>query len=178
MAYDKIYYFDANALVKFFIKDTPNVREKGIKTIQQLVQNNIKSVFISPLTVLECVGTILKFGRRQRNTDKTYLTRKQVNTIISEIKSTISNNSMSYRPFRLIPMSKNAYLQAEDLLLEHRKSHLQVNDALHLVTYQALREKIPTKYQLIMATSDSGIKTVCEKKQIPVFDGELNPVKH
>lgn len=81
--------------------------------------------------------------------------------------------SSSYRPLRLIPMSRNAYLQSESLLVEHSKINLQVNDALHLVTYQALREKIPTKYQLIMVSSDSCIKTVCKNIQIPVFDGEV-----
>jgi predicted nucleic acid-binding protein len=53
------YYFDANALVKYYRE------EQGSLQIKRLV-SNAKPILISPLTLVECVSVLMKFNRNNQ----------------------------------------------------------------------------------------------------------------
>ena len=166
----QLYYFDANALVKFFVQKSPNIKEKGIEVIQTLVEDSTMPIFVSELTLLECFSTILKFGRRSNNPKQSYLSRKQVKKTVHTINAGVHGANKGN--FRLVPMPTNIYGQAETLLMNHYQHNLQVNDAIHLAIYQQLREKIPQEYELMLASSDKGMQAVAAKIDVLVFDAE------
>jgi predicted nucleic acid-binding protein len=159
------YYFDANALVKYyhpFLKH--DQEEEGILQIRRLVSNSPEPILISPLTSQELIGKLTQFFRKKS------LKRKRLNTIITLLKKDISRNRITTRPFQILAMPDNAYRLAEIILLEHVQFAISANDALHLAIVQSL----PSQPEAVMVTSDHSLQRVCERTQISFYDPEVS----
>lgn len=159
------YYFDANALVKYyhpFLKH--NQEEEGILQIRRLVSNSPEPILISPLTSLELICKLTQFFRKKS------LKRKRLNTIITLLKKDISKNRITTRPFQMVTMPDNANRLAEIILLEHVQFAISANDALHLAIVQSL----PLQPTTVMVTSDHSLQRVCERIQISFYDPEVS----
>ena len=151
------YYFDANALFKYYREET------GSLAIRRLVANATAPILLSPLTVLECFSVIM--GNKRKGS----LKKNQANALFHRLRKDMGRDAHTHRPFLLIPIPENIYHRAESLLLLHAGQwQFGSNDALHI----AIAEKLQSHYQAIMATSDRSMKHVCEHLKIPVWDVE------
>ncbi|SEH07491.1 type II toxin-antitoxin system VapC family toxin [Candidatus Venteria ishoeyi] len=151
------YYFDANALFKFYHE------QHGGLTIRRLVANSPTLILVSPLTVLECFGVIMRYQRKK------LLKRKQAHALFKRLRKDMGSRPDTHRPFLLIPISASIYQRAESLLLQHAGQwQFGSNDALHL----AIAETLQADHETIMTTSDRAMKHVCERLNIPVWDAE------
>jgi predicted nucleic acid-binding protein len=151
------YYFDANALVKYYRE------ESGSLQIKRLVSNN-KPILISPLTLVECVNVFMKLKRNKQ------LKKKKLTTILKLIdKNVMYTDNHTIRLFKLIAIPEEIFLLAKRILVQHAHTFaIGSNDALHLAILQTLN------IQAIMVTSDVSMQHVCEDLQIQFYDPEKN----
>ncbi|MEK8020442.1 MAG: type II toxin-antitoxin system VapC family toxin [Candidatus Parabeggiatoa sp.] len=157
------YYFDANALLKYYhplLKQ--HQEEMGILQIRRLVSRSALPILISPMTSLEVVGKLTQFFRQG------LIKRKNLNTIITLLKKETGTKT-TIRPFEMVELPDNVFRLAERMLLEHAKFAIGSNDALHL----AIVQKLPL-YQPIMVTSDKSLQRVCESIQVLFYDPEIS----
>jgi len=155
------YYFDANALWKFY-RD-----EKGDLNIRRLVSNSAHPILISLLTRLEFVSVLMKYFRQG------HLKRRALNRIVERlIRDTRSGTKT--RPFLLVSLPPASFQLAESFLLQYAdKLDIGSDDCLHLAIVTKLKLNIPT---IIMVTSDNSLQKACEKIDITVYDPETGHI--
>ncbi|OQY45003.1 MAG: hypothetical protein B6242_11445 [Anaerolineaceae bacterium 4572_78] len=111
---DKQYYFDTNALIKYF-KIKP---EEGLTNIARLVSKTTKPILISDWTVLEIVGFICK-RYRQGKTKK-----RKARKVIERLRSTTIPH---FRYFRISP---DTIKLSESMVVKYGFHHeLTIKDA-------------------------------------------------
>jgi len=158
---EKRYYFDTNALLKYYNPLLKHFQEEqGILRIRRLVANSDLPILISPMTSLELVGKVTAFFRQK------LVQKKTLRTIITHLRKDIAINPTS-RPFEMLECPDNVFRLAETILLEHAKFAIGSNDALHLAIVKKLQ-----LYQPIMVTSDKSLQRVCESLQMSFYDPE------
>ncbi len=118
-ASDTPYYFDANALVKYYQE------QKGCLNIRRLVANSPQPIMVSPLTIVEYVGVLTRYLRQH------HLKRTQLNSIVSRLRHDVGIATKT-RPFMVTPMPPNVYQVAESLLLRYAHQAIGSKDGLHL----------------------------------------------
>ena len=148
----KKYYFDANALIKYYKKET------GSEKIDDLIEN-AKPILISRLTFLETIGVLAKFTRKK------LIREKDLMEVIESLRRNIGKNNQ-IRSFQMIPISDNIFQLAEAILLENLASNIQTNDALHLAIVKNLES------QAIMVTSDGAMENVCSQIDVESYNPE------
>lgn len=154
------YYFDANALVKYY-KEEP-----GSLQIKRLV-SNAKPILISPLTLVECVSVFMTLNRKKA------LNKKRLNTILKLIDKNVNveeiETNTTTRPFHVMTMQKEIFSLAKHILVQNAHTFaIGSNDALHLAIIQNLA------LETVMVTSDKSMQKVCERLQIPFYDPETH----
>ena len=151
----KKYYFDANALFKYY-RD-----EAGSLEVRRLV-SSAKPIYISSLTWLEC-QSVLKKQQRQGK-----LKPRLVRQVWNRLRDDVSQSVTTLRPFCELPMPDGCFRKAESILLEHAgQLSFGANDALHV----AIASLIPDKP--IFVTSDQSLKNVCNNIDLPYLDPEV-----
>lgn len=150
------YYFDANALFKYY-RD-----EEGSLNVLRLV-SSAKPIYISPLTWLECQGKLKKEQRRGE------LKPRAVRRVCNRMRDDISTKSFATsRPFCEIPMPDGCFRKAGSILLEYAgKFQFSANDALHV----AIASLLPNKP--VFVTSDRSLKNVCNNIGLSCYDPQL-----
>jgi predicted nucleic acid-binding protein len=150
------YYFDANALFKYY----PD--EKGDLKIRRLVSNAPQSILVSSLTVLECLNVVMQYRR------KNILRSKRVGKNFKQLKKDASFKT-AHRPFQIIPLSDGIFPVARDILFNQaRVFQIGSIDALHL----AIVKNLPSKPSIVIVTADKSMQKVCERLSIPFYDPE------
>jgi predicted nucleic acid-binding protein len=152
------YYFDANALFKYY-QD-----ENGDLKIRRLVSNNQKPILVSSLTLLECLNVVMRCRRK-----KLFKSRR-VNKIFKQLKKDARFNS-THHPFQIIPISEDVFSEAQNILFHHARTfQIGSMDALHL----AIVKKLPLEPSPILVTSDQSMQKICERISIPFIDPECD----
>ena len=150
------YYFDANALWKFY-RDEP-----GDLNIRRLVSNATTQILISPLTMLEFIGVLMKYYR------KGHLKRKQVRALAKRLRRDAALTS-SNRPFRVISLPHGAFRAAEGILLQWGYQYdLQSNDSLHLAIVVKLNEANP----VVVVTCDNSLTHTARHEKMSCYNPE------
>jgi len=151
------YYFDANALFKYY-QD-----EKGALKIRRLVTLAPNSVLVSQLSLLECFGIVVKRYRQK------LLKRKNVKTMFKHLRKDARLNTQ-HRPFEIIEMPEGVFRMAENILLQHALTFdIGSNDALHIAIVKTLQSQ---SLSPILVTSDKSMQRVCERLSIAFYDPE------
>ena len=155
---EKRYYFDANALVKYY-QD-----EDGSLKIRRLVSNSPTPILISPLTSLECLSVVMKSYRRG------IFKRKMVNSIVYRLRRDREFGiNDKPRSFQVIPIPEDTFRFAENILFQHAFTFdIGSNDALHL----AIVKKLQLDFSPILVTSDNPMQNVCKRLLISFYDPE------
>ncbi|MDY7075645.1 MAG: type II toxin-antitoxin system VapC family toxin, partial [Chloroflexota bacterium] len=136
------YYFDANALWKFY-RD-----EKGDMNVRRLVARSPSQVLISPLTMLEFFGVLMKYYRQR------LLKRKQVRAVAKRLRRDSTTGNV-HRPFRMVQVLTDSFRQAQSILLQEASEYnIQANDALHLAILLALNTSDP----VVLVTCDKSLQ--------------------
>jgi predicted nucleic acid-binding protein len=140
------YYFDANALFKFYRS------EDGSMDIRRIVSNPSNQIYISSLTIVEFIGAICKWVR------KGYIRRGSARKIVKRLRKDIGSVTGG-RPFRMIKIPEGVFRLAERILLERAvESAIGSCDALHL----AMASRISSVSALfILVTSDIPMQGCC-----------------
>jgi len=151
------YYFDTNALLKYYND------EKGRLPIRRLVANSPQPILVSPLTLLECHGVLMKSFRQR------VLKRQKLNTLVDLLRRNTGVNHTN-RPFQLVPLPADAFRLAENILLQHAATFdIGSNDALHL----AIVKQLPLTPGPILVTSDHSMQKIGERLGIAIYDPEM-----
>ncbi len=152
-----LYYFDTNALLKYYND------EKGRLSIRRLVANSPQPILVSPLTLLECHGVLMKSFRQR------VLKRQKLNTLVDLLRRNTGVNHTN-RPFQLVPLPANAFRLAENILLQHAATFdIGPNDALHL----AIVKQLPLTPSPILVTSDRSMQHIGGRLGIGIYDPEM-----
>lgn len=153
-----LHYLDANALWKFYRA------EKGDANVRALVANSPFQTLVSPLTMLEFIGVLMKYYR------KGSLGRRHINAIAKRLRRD-SAAGKSHRPFRVIPMPESCLREAEGILLQHGcNSDIQTNDALHMAIVARLDREGP----VVLVTSDGPLQGATQRRGMAWYDPETN----
>jgi len=152
------YYFDANALLKYY-QD-----EDGSLNIRRLISNTTTPILISPLTSLECLAVVMKSYRQG------IFKRKMVNSIVYRLRrDKYSENEKKKRLFQLVAIPEDTFSLAENILFQNALTfNIGSNDALHL----AIVSKLQLQLSPVLVTSDNSMQKVCERLSIPFYDPE------
>ena len=153
---ESLHYLDANALWKFY-RDEP-----GDGNVRRLVTGSSAQVLISPLSVLEFVGVLVKYYR------KGFVGRRDVNRIAKRLRrdSAVGN---THRPFRMIPLPEGFAREAKGILLQHGCiSSIQTNDAIHL----AIVLRAEHDHAATLVTSDRALRETAHRRGICCYDPE------
>lgn len=155
------FYFDANALWKYY---HPGQAEKGSLGIRRFVAQAAIPILISPLTMLEVLGVLMKY-RRQK-----VLKQRAVNKVADRLKHDAKPETR-HRHFELIPMPKGIFHQAENIVLQYAKTFdIGSNDALHLAIVTQLRKEVFP--EIVLVTSDNSMQRTCEKTGLTFYNPE------
>ncbi|MDM8522297.1 type II toxin-antitoxin system VapC family toxin [Desulfococcaceae bacterium HSG8] len=150
------FYFDTAAVWKFYRN------EEGSLNVRRLVSHLSAPVLVSPLTVLEFIGILMKYRRKR------YLKLRTVRRIARRIRRDTASHY-----FTMIPIPEASFRETERILLEHgHQQSIGSNDALHLAIVRNAR---PIFSDITFVTSDHSLKNVCEKVGIPCYDPEEEP---
>lgn len=153
-----LYYFGTNALWKFY-QD-----QRGDLNIRRLVSNVKSPILLSPLTLLEFFGVLMKYYRKR------FIKRKDIHAIADRLRRDTGIGA-SKRSFQVIPIPTGAFREAESILLQYAgELDFQTNDALHLAIVTQMRVTVTTA--LIFVTSDNALQRVAEKKGIDWYNPE------
>jgi predicted nucleic acid-binding protein len=151
------YYFDTNALLKYYND------EKGRLPLRRLVANSPQPILVSPLTLLECHGVLMK-SYRQR-----VLKRQKLNTLVDLLRRNTGVNHTN-RPFQLVLLPEDAFRLAENILLQQAATFdIGANDALHL----AIVKQLPLTPSPILVTSDRSMQHIGGRLGITIYDPEM-----
>jgi len=153
---ERQYYFDANALFKYY-QD-----ENGDLKIRRLVSNSQKPILVSSLTLLECFNVVMRCRR------KNIFKSRRVLRIFKQLKKDARFNTTN-RPFQIIPICEEVFSVAQNILF-HQARTFQIGtyDALHLAIFQ----KLSLEPSPILVTSDQSMQNVCKQLSIPFYDPE------
>ncbi len=155
---DPVYYFDANALWKFY-RD-----EQGDVNVRRLVARSSPQVLVSPLTMLEFFGVLMKYYRKR------LIKRKQVRAIAKRLRRDSTTGNV-HRPFRIVHISADSFRQAQSILLQEAgKYNIQANDALHLAIVLALN----ADGSVALVTCDGSLQHTAQRRGIHCYDPERN----
>lgn len=166
MCTEKSYYFDANALLKYYGLDKERDNSEIYTAIRRLSTNH--TVYVSNLTYLETLGVLMK--RVRHPDDRQKINRRKLNPLIDQMIRDIG--ATERHRFQLIPAQDGIFRTARALMIEHaHKYELGTNDALHIAMAKTLNPSV------IMVTSDGGkragkMKGVCAEMGLEVFDPE------
>ena len=153
-----LYYFDANALWKFY-RD-----EQGDVNVRRLVARSSPQVLVSPLTMLEFFGVLMKYYRQR------LIKRKQIHAIAKRLRrdSAIGN---VHRPFRMVHIPAGSFRQAQSILLQEASEYnIQANDTLHLAIVLALN----AADSVALVTSDGSLQHTARRRGIDWYDPETD----
>jgi predicted nucleic acid-binding protein len=151
-----LYYFDTNALLKYYND------EQGRLPLRRLVANSLQPILVSPLTLLEYHGVLMK-SYRQR-----VLKRKKLNTLVDLLRRNTGVNH-THRPFQLVQLPEDAFRVAENILLQQASTFdIGANDALHL----AIVKQLPLTPSPILVTSDRSMQHIGGRLGVAVYDPE------
>lgn len=153
---DPLYYFDTNALWKFY-RD-----EKGDVNVRRLVAQCPSQVIISPLTTLEFFGVLMKYYRQR------LIKRRQIHAIAKRLRrdSAIGN---THRPFRMVQVPDGSFRQAQSILLQDAGAcSIQPNDALHLAIVLSLDTADP----VMLVTSDGPLQNTAQRRGVDCYNPE------
>lgn len=159
------YYLDANALIKSSSILQRYKDEQGIENIQQLLEQKNARIFYSSLTLLEVNKVIFSEFRKGTLGTSRKQKRKILSRILMQLKADISS-----APFESldIPMSEIITTQAQKLILNHGEDYnVGSMDMLHIALV-----KNSTIETMTMVSSDRGMKNICEREKIDIFDPE------
>lgn len=152
-----MYYFDTNAFWKYYFD------QKGALETRQLVTTATSQIFISQITLLECIGVLMKYYRKK------VIKRKELTSILKRIRRDVGTHNR-LRPFRLISVTTGKFRNSEYILLSHADRHaIQTNDAIHLAVALDLASK---GNQIIFVTSDKALLHVATSHLMTCFDPE------
>ncbi|MEZ4671271.1 MAG: type II toxin-antitoxin system VapC family toxin [Anaerolineae bacterium] len=156
-----VYYFDANALYKFYRGQIKG--EKGSLNIRRLASTS-HPIQISPLTQLEYVSILMKDFR------KGYLKKGDLQKLIKRLRRDVSIVGRgTARPFYAVSVPDGTYKQAESILLVHgTKFSIGSNDALHL----AFVKKYSASTPITIVTSDQSMIYICKEIDVIHYDPE------
>jgi predicted nucleic acid-binding protein len=172
----KKYYFDTNALVKYYKASVDyygngkgSEQEKGCEQVVNLVKT-ARPILISPLTLVETIGCFTKLFRKGSGVKTTVRRREELYGIIELLKGDIGEND-TIRPFKMIPVPDGFFTLAESILIENADSNIQTNDALHLAIAKKLESSLESP--IVMVTSDNSMKNVCGLMRLESYDSEI-----
>jgi predicted nucleic acid-binding protein len=149
------YYLDANALWKFY-QD-----QKGDVNVRRLVASSPSQVLISPLTMLEFLGVLMKYYRKR------FIKRKQVHAVAGRLWRDAATGNV-HRPFSVVQVPVGSFREAEGILLQYGNYDIQSNDALHL----AIVLKLKTDNPVVLVTADNSLQITALRKGIDWYDPE------
>jgi predicted nucleic acid-binding protein len=152
---ERSYYFDTNALFKYYYP------EPGSVEIQRLVSisHPIVAIVVSPLTLLECYSVLLRYSRQKK------LRPHKVRLIIKRLHKDTGLLNGTPGPFRIVPLPTGIFSKAEGILLEHAgQLSFGANDALHVAIVSLLPDKP------VFVTSDRSLKNVCNNIGLSCYD--------
>lgn len=130
------YYFDTNALLKYYNPLLKQFQEEqGILQVRRLVANSLVPILVSPMSSLELVGKITAFFRQH------LIHKKTLRTVTTHFRKDIGTNTTS-RPFEMVELPDNVFRLAETILLEQAKFAISSNDALHLAIVKKFNESL------------------------------------
>jgi predicted nucleic acid-binding protein len=153
---DAVCYLDTNALWKYY-RD-----ELGDLNVRRLVARVPRQVLISPLTILEFIGKLMKYCRKGQ------IKRSQVRAIAKRLRRDAALGN-SHRPFRIVPIPQGAFREAQGILLEHgSRWDFGANDALHLGIVLRLVGETPP----VFVTCDGGLTLTAQRKLLSCYDPE------
>lgn len=159
------YYLDANALIKSSRILQSHKSELGVENIQKLFEQPGIRIFYSSLTLLEAWKVI--YAEFRKGTLGT--TRKQKRKILSRILMQLKVDIPSEPFVQLdIQMSEIIMTQAHRLILNYGEGYnVGSMDMLHvaLIKNSAIEA-------ITMVSSDKGVKNICERENIDIFDPE------
>jgi predicted nucleic acid-binding protein len=160
MAPNPRYYFDTNALWKYY---PPGWHEDGSLDIRRFVSNKSNPILVSPLTVVEFFGRLMKHRRQHHEK------RKKIHKLALRLRRDTGTETKKRR-FNIVPLPDGVFRLAETILLEHGYNFdIGSNDALHL----AIAAKLQAYFAAaVLVTSDNSMQKVCEKMQILFHDPE------
>jgi predicted nucleic acid-binding protein len=150
-------YLDANALWKYY-RDEP-----GALAVRRLVTTQAGQVLISPMTVLEFIGVLMKYHRKGQ------IKRTHLRAIAKRVRRDSAPGN-SHRPFRSVAIPDAVYREAQRILLElAAHNDCGANDALHLgiVVRFGLTEPI------VLVTSDKPLQHAAGRKGVQYLDPEI-----
>jgi predicted nucleic acid-binding protein len=156
------YYFDTNALWKYY-QDQP-----GALNVRRLVSSPHALILVSPLTLVEFIGVLMKYYRKR------LIKRKDVHAITKRLRRDIGVGN-SRRPFKLVALPEDVFHEGQSILLEHGSIFdIQTNDALHLAVVVTLNSAQSSR--VILVTCDNSLHHASEKKFVPWYDPEQDKI--
>jgi len=153
-----LYYLDTNALWKFYQDQTGDVN------VRRLVARSPSQVLISPLTMLEFFGVLMKYYRKR------LIKRKQIHAIAKRLRRDSAIDNV-HRPFRVVQIPDGSFRQAQSILLQDASRYsIQTNDALHL----AIVLKLNTADPVVLVTADGSLQNTAQRRGIDWYNPETN----
>jgi len=153
---ESLHYLDANALWKFY-RD-----QRGDVNIRRLVTGSSSQVLISPVTVLEFIGVLVKYYR------KGLVGRRHVNRIAKRLRRDSAMGN-THRPLRMIPLPEGFAREAKGILLQQGCTcSIQTNDAIHLAIVLRLEQDHPAT----LVTSDRALQKTAQRRGVAWYDPE------
>lgn len=152
-----MYYFDTNAFWKYYYN------QNGALEIHRLVTSSDTQIFVSQITLLECIGVLMKYYRKK------IIKRRELNSILKRIRRDVGTINR-HRPFSLVTISTNKYKISEQILLSYADRHaIQTNDALHLAIALELASN---GHDITFVTSDNALANVATAHTMPCLNPE------
>jgi len=151
----KTYYFDTNALWKYYLGQL----EYGYVALQQFMVEQNQPVLVSDMTLLEFVGRLTK-GYRKKEIQKNHLRK-----ILQKVRHDIEETHL----FEITHIPTEAYNKAQELLINNPESKFGSNDALHLAVVYNLHQ---INSGFTMVTFDEPMQRICQRIGLDFYDPE------
>ncbi|NOR71560.1 MAG: PIN domain-containing protein [Methylomarinum sp.] len=159
------YYLDANALIKSSSILQNYKNEKGIAQIQQLLEQPDVHIYYSSLTLLETWKVIYTEFRK----DTFGTNRKNKKKVLSRILTQLTN-TLSTAPFEKFD------IQIDEIIINHAQGFiLKYGERYNVGSMDMLHVALVSKStsdNIIMVSSDNGVKNICSFEDINHFDPE------
>lgn len=155
---NELYYLDTNALWKYYHG------QKGDRNVRRLVAGSSFQVLVSPLTVVEFIGVLMRHHRCKR------IKRKDVNAVVKRLRRDIATVNV-HRPFRMVDLPDAFFREAQGILLQYAGEYaIQTNDALHLAI--AIRLSRQPALPIVFVTSDGALQHAAQRNGLGCYDPE------
>ncbi len=159
MNIDCLYYFDTNAMIKFYSG------QNGTLYLRRLVSTCIITPMVSNLTLLELIGVLARFYRKKT------IKKHQLLKAVKQIKRDCKYNKPNSK-FNVSYIEPIDYFTAQSILLESGTvNSIQTNDALHLAF--AIRIKKKVSQDTCMVTSDGPLILSSQKHNITILNPDI-----